>query len=326
MTPPPSLHERAEACGKIIVLGEHSVVYGQPALAAGLARGLELRAVPLDRRGDPIALRIPAWDIDVQLDADTEHPVARACLEVLTHCDGPVTGWRITGESRIPARAGLGSSAALCVALARLVLGPEAELEHVVEASLAGERVFHGNPSGIDSEVAARGGVIAFERTRSGGRIEPVALAHAITLVIMPSGVARQTADLVGRVRQRRDRLPTIIDPVLAALGALVHRGRVALEQGELDTLAELTTVAHSLLAGLGVGHPELDRLCSAAVRHGALAAKLTGAGGGGCSFALCESPSHAASVIAGLAREFPTLAADPTTRPFTVDVDPSTP
>jgi mevalonate kinase len=326
MSTSPSLHERAEACGKIIVLGEHSVVYGHPALAAGLARGIELRAEPLESRGDPITLRIPAWDIDVRLDANTEHPVARACLEVLAHCDGPVGGWRITGESRIPARAGLGSSAALCVALARLVLGPEAELEHVVEASLAGERVFHGNPSGIDSEVAARGGVIAFERSRSSGRIESVALAEAITLVIMPTGVARQTADLVGRVRQRRDRLPTIIDPVLSALGALVHRGRTALEQGQLDTLAELMTVAHSLLGGLGVGHPELDRLCGAAVRHGALAAKLTGAGGGGCSFALCESPSHAASVIAGLSREFPQLAADPNTRPFPIAVEPSTP
>lgn len=323
---PPVLHERAEACGKVILLGEHSVVYGHPALAAGLARGLELRAVPLDRRTDPIVLRVSAWDIDLRLDADTEHPVARACLEVLAHCDGPVTGWRIEGDSRIPARAGLGSSAALCVALARLVLGSDAEFEHVVEASLAGERVFHGNPSGIDSEVAARGGVIAFERTRSGGQTEPVALADPLALVIMPTGVPRQTADLVGRVRQRRDRFPTIIDPVLAALGALVVRGRTALEQGELGTLAEVTTIAHALLAGLGVDHVALDRLCSAAVRHGALAAKLTGAGGGGCSFALCESPSHAATVIAGLVDEFPTLAADPSTRPFAIDVDPSSP
>ncbi|MFV8754504.1 mevalonate kinase [Nannocystaceae bacterium ST9] len=320
----PVLHDRAEACGKVILLGEHSVVYGHPALAAGLARGLALHATPLERRGDPIELSIPAWDLDLRLDAASEHPVARACLEVLAHCDGPVTGWRIAGESRIPARAGLGSSAALCVALARLALGPDAELEHVVEASLAGERVFHGNPSGIDSEVAARGGVLIFQRERGGGRIEPVALAQPLALVILPTGVARQTADLVGRVRQRRDRLPTIIDPVLEGLAALVRRGRQALEQGELDTLAELASVAHSLLGGLGVGHPELDRLCAAALRHGALAAKLTGAGGGGCGFALCESPSHAASVIAGLLRESPALADDLALRPFAVDVDPS--
>ncbi len=322
------LHERAEACGKVILLGEHSVVYGHPALAAGLARGLELHATPLDQPSDPIWLEIPAWDIDLRLEADSEHPVARACLEVLTHCDGPLRGWRIRGESRIPARAGLGSSAALCVALARLVLGPEGELEHVVEASMAGERVFHGNPSGIDSEVAARGGVLAFVRQRSGdapgSQIEAVALDHPLQLVVMPSGVPRQTADLVARVRQRRDRLPTVIDPVLAALGALVHRGRAALERGELDTLAELTRVAHSLLAALDVGHPALDRLCSAAVRHGARAAKLTGAGGGGCCFALCESPSQAAAVIAGLEAEFPALAADPATRPFAIEVDPS--
>src|SRR5690606_28088830 len=115
----------AEACGKIIVLGEHSVVYGYPALAAGLARGLMLRATALPDPRAPIELRVPAWAIDEQLTADSEHPVARACLEVLAHCDGPVSGWRIDGEARIPCRAGLGSSAALTVALARLALAPQ---------------------------------------------------------------------------------------------------------------------------------------------------------------------------------------------------------
>lgn len=311
----PSLHARGHACGKIILLGEHSVVYGQPALAAGLARGLELVATPLAASGDPIELVIPAWDLDLRLEAGSEHPVARACLEVLAFCDGPVTGWRIVGDSRIPARAGLGSSAALSVALARLVLGPDAAIDELVAASMTGERVFHGNPSGIDSEVAARGGVIAFRR---GATIEPVTLAEPLALVVLPTGVPRQTAALVGRVRARRDRLPSVIDPVLDALGALVHRGRVALETGELASLAELMTVAHALLGSLDVGHPALDRVCEAALRCGALAAKLTGAGGGGCAFALCESPSHAAQVLATLLAEHPIVRS-----PFAIDVDP---
>ncbi len=322
----PTLHPSAEACGKVILLGEHSVVYGHPALAAGLPRGLVLRAEPIDDRSRPIELSIPAWELDLQLTPDNEHPVARAVLEVLAHCDGPVVGWRITGEARIPSRAGLGSSAALSVALARLVLGPAAPHEHVVEASLAGERVFHGNPSGIDSEVAARGGVVAFQRGGSehGSTVEPVALAMPLALVILPTGVPRQTADLVARVRRRRERLPTIIDPVLVSLGALVHRGRRALELAEADVLAELISIAHELVSALDVGHPQLDHLCSRARSHGARAAKLTGAGGGGCAFALCESPAHAAQVIAGLAAELPEHFADPNTRPFAIDLEPT--
>lgn len=311
----------AEACGKIIVLGEHSVVYGQPALAAGLARGLTLRATPLPESRAPIELCIPAWAIDERLVADTEHPVARACLEVLAHCDGPVSGWRIEGEARIPCRAGLGSSAALTVALARLALTPQVEepdlpdLEDVVAASMVGERVFHGNPSGIDSEVAARGGVIAFERGRACERVE-LGLP-ALHLVVMPSGIPRQTGVLVSGVRARRDRFPLVIDPLLTALGQLVHRARAALREADLSTFAELANIAHALLGALGVGHPALDRLCATALEHGALAAKLTGAGGGGCAFALCETSAAATALIEALHERFPDLA------PFAVDVEP---
>ncbi len=323
---PLALAPVAEACGKIILLGEHSVVYGFPALAAGLARGLTLRASPLPDPRAPIELCVPAWAIAERLAPGTEHPVARACLEVLAHCDGPVGGWRIEGEARIPCRAGLGSSAALTVALARLALAPqtsggEPALADVVAASLTGERVFHGNPSGIDSEVAARGGVIAFER---GKPCEAVELGLPVLhLVVMPSGVPRQTGVLVAGVRARRDRFPEVVDPILAALGQLVWRGRRALREADLPTLAELANVAHALLGALGVGHPRLDRLCGAALEHGALAAKLTGAGGGGCGFALCDTPAASLALIEALRAELPELAAAPETAPFAVEVEP---
>ncbi len=301
-----ALRPHAEACGKIILLGEHSVVFGHPALAAGLARGLVLRATPLENPRAPIQISVPRWGVDVELRVENEHPVARACLEVLTHCDGPVTGWRIEGEATIPSRAGLGSSAALSVALARLAL-PAAEgtampaMEDVVAASMVGERVFHGEPSGIDSEVAARGGVICFARDRG---VEPIDLVEPLHLVVMPSGVPRHTGRLVAGVRARRDRFPTVIDPVLDALGALVDDGRGALERGQLSRLAGLTNIAHELLGALGVSLPILDDLCAHALAHGALAAKLTGAGGGGCAYALCASALDSERVVDGL-REF---------------------
>lgn len=275
-----SLHPRAQAHGKAIVLGEHAVVYGFPALAAGLPGGLTLRATPLPDRGQPSVLRFEAWDLQLELRVESEHPVARACLEVLGYCDGPLTGWAIEGDSQLPPGAGLGSSAALTVALARLALGPEADVEDVVQASLAGERIFHGEPSGIDSQVAARGGLLRYVR---GEPPRPVGMAGSLPLLIVPSGVERRTDQQVAKVRSRHDRMPSLVRPLLETLGRTVDHGIEALQTGDHAALGEMMQIAHGVLAACGVSSPILDAMCSTALRHGALGAKLTGAGGGGC-------------------------------------------
>lgn len=287
----PALHPVASAHGKIILLGEHAVVHGEPALAAGLPDGITLTARDRDRKSDPILVSIPDWELELELLPDSEHPVARACLEVLAHCDGPLTGWIIEGRSRLPARAGLGSSAALSVALARLVLGPDAPLPEVVDASMAGERVFHGNPSGIDSEVSARGGVLQYAR---GHDVEAVHTDMRLALVVAPSGVPRSTAEQVAKVAAKLERFPALAGPVVRTLGQTAAEGRTALERGDPVRLGELMTFAHALLRAIDVSSPVLDRLCDAALQAGALGAKLTGAGHGGCVIALVRTENAA--------------------------------
>jgi len=243
-----------------------------------------------------VRLSVDAWDIDVQLHPDSEHPVARAALEVLGFCDGPLRGWSIRGATSLPSRAGLGSSAALTVGLARLCLGQDADLETVVAASLAGERVFHGEPSGIDSEVAARGGLLKYVK---GAPVEAIPLRHPLSLVIVPSGRPRSTADQVAKVRVRHDRYPMVVRPVLDALGALVERAVVAIGSNDLGHLGELFDIAHPLLSSLDVSSRILDELCDVARSCGARGAKLTGAGGGGCI--LCLAPDDPATLCSGL-------------------------
>jgi mevalonate kinase len=273
----------AEAFGKVILLGEHSVVYGYPALAAGLPQGLRLTAEPLPDSASPIELSIPAWDLDINLRPGTHHPVAMAAIAVLSACRGPRQGWRIYGKTRLPSRAGLGSSAALTVALARLA-APEATLEETIEASMIGERIFHGQPSGLDSAVAARGGLVRFVRGEA-----PVALDADVELplLILPTGVPRSTGVQVAKVRERRDRLPALIGPVLDALGAAVDLGQEAIIANDLNQLGEIMKVSHELLSALDVSAPALDRVVGLAHSHGSPGAKLTGAGGGGCAIAL---------------------------------------
>ena len=282
------LHPTASACGKVIVVGEHAVVYGFPALAAGLAEALRLRATPLPDPRAPIQVSIPAWDLDLDLHPERDHPVARACTEVLAFCDGPVTGWRIEGDTDLPARAGLGSSAALTVAVARLVLGAHADPADVVEASMTGERVFHGEPSGIDSEVATRGGLLRYVR---GEPPEPVPLRHPLRLCLVPSDVPRSTADQVAKVRARHDRWTTLARPMLSLLGTAVGEAITAIERNDLPALGQILDMAHHLLGALDVSSRILDELCSIARENGALGAKLTGAGGGGCILALPPNP-----------------------------------
>ena len=298
----PDLAPSAEAFGKVILLGEHSVVYGHPALAAGLPQGLRLEAVRTPNSADPISLSIPSWELDLALLPGSEHPVAQAARAVLDVFDGPRTGWRIVGRTRLPSRAGLGSSAALTVALARLV-APDAPIDAIIAASIIGERVFHGEPSGLDSAVAARGGVLRFVR---GEEVRVIETPSELPLWILPSGVPRSTAVEVAKVRARRDRLPSLITPVLDALGVAVDLGVDALMSNNLSALGEIMKVSHELVSGLGVGAPKLDQLVSLAHAHGSDGAKLTGAGGGGCVIALPPTDP------AGLRQACAALGVDP--------------
>ena len=291
------LHPQAESCGKVILFGEHSVVYGQPALAAGLPRGLELSAKESADANAPSRLRIPEWEIDLPLQADEDHPVAKAARAVLQHCEAPISGWEIDGRAHLPARAGLGSSATLGVAMARLGLGAEAPVEAVVEAAIEGEKIFHGTPSGLDCEIAARGGLISFTR---GGGAKDISIPTPLSLVIAPSKIPRSTAEQVANVKALFERRPKLIGSLMDTLGALVGEVCEQLESGDQAGIGESMNIAHELLSALGVSIPKLDNLCACARGAGALGAKLTGAGGGGCILALVDS-EHGDGVLDSL-------------------------
>ena len=286
------------AFGKAILLGEHAVVYGHPALAGAIDMRVEADFVAAPD-GGPLRLHVPDWQLDVTRDQD--HPVAaalRALLEAV--CPARQLAGIIEVRTGLPAAAGLGSSAALSVALTRLLAqatgdGATPAVAEVERMADCAERCFHDNPSGVDVALAARGGVGVFVRGQGLSVIE----APPLTLAVGLSGQTRRTAELVARVARRLDERPASTRELLDRLGRAARDGRQALERGATEELGRLMSEAHRTLAALSLSTDVLDALVAEAQGAGALGAKLTGAGGGGAVIAAARDREHADAIVA---------------------------
>jgi len=271
--------------GKVILIGEHAVVYDQPALAAGLSLGVTAGATDGTGR-----LTIPAWGLSVR--AGDGSSVGRAFGALLARLQ--VDDVDVSVEAALPSRSGLGSSAALAIAVARAIAQARGRDDEAARAAAAeAETVFHGTASGIDQAAAASGAIGRFRRSE-GWREVPV--LQAMPLCVGLTGRPRDTRAQVEAVRRLRERTP-VVTTVIEALGALVAPAERALAVGDIDDLGRLLDVAHGLLAALRVSSPELDAMVHAARAAGAVGAKLTGAGGGGAVIAL--APGHERDVLA---------------------------
>jgi mevalonate kinase len=161
---------------------------------------------------------------------------------------------------------------------------------------MAWERVFHGNPSGIDTAVAAHGGFVYFRRAAP---LETLGVRGTLELCIGHSGTASSTKAMVEAVARLRERKPQIVEKAFEGIQALVRNARLALEAGDRVALGRLMDLNQMILAGLFVSTEELERMCGLARESGALGAKLTGAGGGGCVVALVPDAEHGDRVLA---------------------------
>jgi len=269
----------ARAGGKVILLGEHAVVYGVPALAAGIARGASVEATPSSEAHLVLGERRIAPGDDSDL--------GRALAALLAELGAPPLSLTLTLD--LPAGCGLGASAAMGVALARAAAALSAEPRSesdVLSAAMAWERVFHGNPSGIDAAASASGGCIQFTR---GAGIERVALARPLELVLAVAGPPASTRQMVESVARIKERRPEMFQKTLNGILSLVKNARLCLEAGDLPGLGQLMNLNQMLLSGLHVSTEAIERACQVARDAGALGAKLTGAGGGGCIVALAD-------------------------------------
>jgi len=292
----------ASAPGKVILFGEHSVVYRGPAVVLAIDR--RARVTAEKRSDDRIFIDAGNLGFSGYFVGNTYHPelgkawrgrrlaafnvAARRTMEHL----GVKSGLNLTLRSEIPIAVGLGSSAALSVATAAAVgalLGGSLSREEVCSLAYEGERMVHGTPSGVDNNISTYGGILRYER---GVGFERFKVENPPQFIIGNTRRKRSTRRMVEKVSALRGRNPEVVDRVIDALGCVSREGFAALSEAELPRLGDLMNISHGLLAALGVSNAHLDRMVHASRRAGALGAKLTGAGGGGCIVALAEDSS----------------------------------
>jgi len=293
----------ARAFGKVILLGEHSVVYGHPAIAAALDRGVTASGTTSLADDAVDELLVAPWAVRTQPDAalDGAPSLGRAFAAVLASYASERPRVRVEAEVAIPGGSGLGCSAALGVAVVRAIdeaLGETRSVDDDIARSLLWERVFHGQPSGVDNAMAAAGGLALFVK---GAPLLPLLARRALHLVVGDSGEASTTKSMVDSVARQHAQVPEKTRQTFEAIAAIVRNGKLAIEGGDLRGLGQLMNMNQWLLAGLMLSTPKLEDMCGAARDAGALGAKLTGGGGGGCMIALCADAAAAERVSAAV-------------------------
>ncbi|MEA3310479.1 MAG: mevalonate kinase [Chloroflexota bacterium] len=282
------------APGKVILCGEHSVVYGYPAIAVPVG-GLRARA---QIEPAPGGLRLLAADLDEEFwlrDAPVEQPLAAIARLTLEQLDAVEPDAVLTVRSELPIAAGLGSGAAVSVAVARALaafLGHELDAEAASALAYEVEKIHHGTPSGIDNTVIAWEQPVYFVK---GATPEVFTIGAPFWLLIANSGIPSSTREAVRRVRQRQDAEPAVYAAYFARMGQLAYEARQTITGGDIRALGPLLDENHALLRQLGVSLPALERLVAAARAAGALGAKLTGGGMGGNVIALVRVERKAA-------------------------------
>lgn len=302
-SPAPSAPRRGtgHAHGKVILLGEHAVVHGAPAIALPVPQ-LLVEAVA-EETGGASTLGSTLYEGALETAPERVRPTVTAVRAALELHGAERVGIALRIHSDIPVERGLGSSAAVSAATIEAVLrllgkdvdDPAVRHELIQRA----ERVAHGTPSGIDARMVVSDSPLWYLR----GRFEGVRVGAPFAFVVADTGTPSGTRDAVAGVHAQRAADQARVDRVVAQLGALATAARDDLRGGDRQTLGARMTRAHTLLQQLAVSSPELDQLVRTARHAGALGAKLTGGGRGGCIIALAADADAARDLADSLLR-----------------------
>ena len=290
-------HPRSSACGKVILMGEHAVVYNRPALVVPLPLLVEARVV----ESSESTLLIPRWGLEQRIPSVNDHPqgvvgVLAVLLERLKLTDHSVT---VEIFPNIPRAMGLGGSAAMAVAVIRA-------LSDYFNLNLSDQKInwlayecevaAHGMPSGVDNTLAMIGKPILYQKLEDADepKFEEIQPGKPVPLVVGMSGKESLTAKMVEQVRKAKIQEPRRFQLMFDQISELTIGACEAFTEGDLEALGELMNFGHGCLNAMQLSTPELEEMVFLARKNEALGAKVTGAGGGGSIVALCPDKQQA--------------------------------
>ena len=285
------------AAGKVILLGEHAVVYGKHALAVPIKNAMVAR---YRKTQGSVVLNISAWEVNQSFDQQDDSVTGAASILqlLLAQLNVPAENIEMKVETLLPVAQGLGSSAALAVSMAR-ALSAQLELDlsddEINQLTFECEKLAHGRPSGIDNTIAVYGQPLLYRKKSEPVR-KSIDLQQSAPLVIACSGKRGMTRDQVAGVRNRYEGNRSKYEAVFDEMDQRSLAGCEALINEDYDALGTHMNSCHELLKAIEVSTPELDAMVLLAKEAGAVGAKLTGAGGGGSIVALCPGSREAVS------------------------------
>jgi len=278
---------RTRAYGKLILFGEHFVVYKVPALVGAVAAYTDCAMEFTDKAGVEIIDDRPAVP-NYKIKKAEEGK--QAVDLVLKHFKLEEKGIKLTFGGELCCVSGIGASAAQTVSLSRAIAQTvplELTEEEINAGGYEGEKGYHGTPSGIDNTASTYGGLLRFQRTDGDPIFVKKQIKEPIRIVYASTGITSSTTTVVGDVRAKKEKDPEWFDGLLRKYVDLLHKGEKALDEGNLTELGEKINENHILCQELTVSCKELDHLVEVAREAGAIGAKMSGTGRGGLMLAL---------------------------------------
>ncbi|MBN2423299.1 mevalonate kinase [Candidatus Woesearchaeota archaeon] len=270
------------ACSKIILFGEHSVVYGKPAIAIPLkSLFTEVRI----ENSENIEI-----NSDYELNINEQNNLKNIINLILNYLDIKNKNISVNINSNIPVASGMGSSASLSVALAKSVsdyFHKELSPEEISMTAYKCEKIFHGMPSGIDNTVIAYEKPVYFVK---GKKTETVKIGKPFTLLIADTGIVSSTKEIVLDVKKEYEKNKGLYEKYFNGMADIAEQARIAIKEGNIKLIGKLMTENHRVLQKIKVSSSELDNLVETALTNGASGAKLVGAGRGGNIAVLAEN------------------------------------